>query len=245
MLKHKDFSIIIQARYNSTRYKAKILEKINNKEILLIMVERLKKYKKNIIINISNKNPSKIIKFCKDNDLNYFVGSDSNVLKRYYDCAAYFKSKNVVRIPSDCPVIDVKILEKGLNLFFKGKYTYVTNLCPPSYIDGNDVEIMSFNTLKKLHQNAKNKFDKEHVTTDLRRNINKYKFKNFSAKKNYSLEFRNTLDYKEDLIVIKEIILKLGFNASYNEILQFLINNKKISNINKKHIGTMWYQGKY
>ena len=113
-------------------------------------------------------------------------------------------------------------------------------MCPPSYIDGNDIEIMSFNTLKKLYQNAKNKFDKEHVTTDLRRNINRYKFKNFSTKKNYSLEFRNTLDYKEDLIVIKEIILKLGFNASYDEILQFLINNKKISNINKKHIGTMW-----
>ena len=45
------------------------------------MVKRLEKYKKNIIINISNNNPSKIIKFCKDNELNYFVGSDHNVLK--------------------------------------------------------------------------------------------------------------------------------------------------------------------
>ena len=183
MLKHQNFSIIIQARHNSTRYKAKILEKINNKEILLIMVKRLEKYKKNIIINISNNNPSKIIKFCKDNELNYFVGSDHNVLKRYYDCAAHYKSKNIVRIPLTAQFIDVKILEKGLNLFFKGNYTYVTNLCPPSYIDGNDIEIMSFNILKKLYQNAKNKFDKEHVTTDLRRNINRYKFKNFLLKK--------------------------------------------------------------
>ena len=141
----------------------------------------------------------------------------------------YFKSKNVVRIPSDCPVIDVKILEKGLNLFFKGKYTYVTNLCPPSYIDGNDVEIMSFNTLKKLHQNAKNKFDKEHVTTDLRRNINKYKFKNFSAKKNYSLEFRNTLDYKEDLMFFEELFnffKERIYNVDYQELIKYVLKNE-------------------
>ena len=81
MEKKLNLNIIIQARFNSTRLKGKILKKINNKEILLIMIERLKKYKSNLIINISKKNPDKIVNFCKKNNIRYFIGSDNNVLK--------------------------------------------------------------------------------------------------------------------------------------------------------------------
>jgi spore coat polysaccharide biosynthesis protein SpsF len=244
-LKNREFKIIIQARFNSTRLKGKILKKINNKEILLIMLERLKKFKQKIIINISNKNSSKIIKFCKDNNVNYFVGSDKNVLKRYYDCAVFYKCKNIVRIPSDCPIVDVGIVERALKIYFNNNYSYVTNLQPPTFIDGNDVEVMSFNTLKKLYLITKDNFDKEHVTTNLRRNLANYKYKNFTTRENCSLRFRYTLDYNEDFEVIKKIILKFGIHPSYSKILSFLKKNKKISNINKKHIGTMWYQRKY
>ena len=125
-LKNKsDFNIIIQARFNSRRLRGKVLKKINNKEVLLIMIERLKKFRSNIIVNISQKNPNKIINFCKRNKIRYFVGSDNNVLKRYYDCATKFKTKIIVRIPSDCPLIDAKILEKGMKLFLNQKYSYI------------------------------------------------------------------------------------------------------------------------
>jgi len=118
-----NLNIIIQARFNSSRLKGKILKKINNKEVLLIMIERLKKFRSNIIVNISKKNPYKIINFCKRNKIKYFVGSDNNVLKRYYDCATKFKTKIIVRIPSDCPLIDTKIVEKGMKLFLNKKYS--------------------------------------------------------------------------------------------------------------------------
>lgn len=244
MLKKKSlkFHIIIQARYESKRFKGKILKKIKNKEILLIMVERLKKFKKNIIINISKKNSGKIVSFCKKNNLNYFIGSDKNVLKRFFNCAKNFNSKIIVRIPSDCPLIDYKIVEKGLNTFKKKKYSYVSNLEPPSYIDGNDVEILNFKTLKKIYKNAKTDFDKEHVTTFLRRDLKKVKYKNFGDIEDLSNTFRYTLDYKEDLMVIKQIIFKLGFFANYKKISYFLKKNKNISNLNQKYIGTMWYQ---
>lgn len=235
-------NIIIQARYNSSRLRGKILKKINNKEILLIMLERLKKLESNIIINISNKNSSKIITFCKRNKIKYFVGSDNNVLKRYYDCATKYNSKIIVRIPSDCPLIDVKILEKGLKLFLNNNFSYVSNIINPSYIDGNDVEIFDYKTLKNIYSKAQTKFDKEHVTTFLRRNLNKFKFKNFGADRNLSKKYRYTLDFPEDFFVIKNIINKLGFYCDYKKISKFLIKNKKISNFNKKYIGTMWYQ---
>ena len=237
-----NLNIIIQARFNSSRLKGKILKKINNKEVLLIMIERLKKFRSNIIVNISKKNPYKIINFCKTNKIKYFVGSDNNVLKRYYDCATKFKTKIIVRIPSDCPLIDTKIVEKGMKLFFNKKYSYISNIINPSFIDGNDVEIFDYKTLRFINKMAKTRFDKEHVTTYLRRNIDKFKYKNFKANKNLSKKYRYTLDYPEDFQLINKIVDNLGFNCNYLEISNFLINNKKISNINKKFIGTMWYQ---
>lgn len=242
-IKKKDkFNIIIQARFNSNRLRGKILKKIKDQEILSIMVKRLNKYKKNIIINISEKNPDKIIKFCKKKKINFFIGSDRNVLKRYYDCATYYHSQVIIRIPSDCPLIDPKIVEKGLRIFFNGKFSYVSNLCPATYMDGNDVEIFDFRTLKTLYKKAKTNFDKEHVTTYLRKNIKKFKYKNFQNNLDLSTVFRYTLDYEEDFQLIKKIISKLGFFVTYKNIYQYLKNNKKISNLNKKYIGTMWYQ---
>jgi len=248
--KKLNLNIIIQARLESNRLKGKILKKINNKEILLIMIERLKKFKSNIIINISKKNPDKLINFCKKNKIKYFVGSDNNVLKRYYDCATKYKSKVIVRIPSDCPLIDPKILEKGLKLFLTKKYSYVSNIIYPTYIDGNDVEILDYKTLKFIYNRAKTNFDKEHVTTYLRRNLEnskfkKFKFKNFYVNRNLSNRYRYTIDYPEDFFLIKKLIDNLGFYSNYTKISNFLIKNKKISKINKKYIGTMWYQNKF
>lgn len=238
----KNYFIIIQARFNSTRLKGKILKKINNQEILLIMLKRLHKYKKNIIINISEKNSHKLVTLCKVNKIKYFIGSDKNVLKRYYDCAVHYNAENIIRIPSDCPLIDPQIIERGIKIFSKNKYSYVTNLCPPTYIDGNDVEIITFKQLENIYLRAKSQFDKEHVTTYLRRDLKKYNFKNFRSHKNLSKKYRITLDYKEDFEVIKKIIVNLGSYPSYNDIVLFLEENKYISILNKKYIGKMWYQ---
>lgn len=240
--KNKKFSIIIQARINSSRLKGKILKKINNQEILLIMIKRLKIFKNDIIINISNKNSYKLRKFCQRNDLKYFIGSDQNVLKRYFDCATYHKVKDIIRIPSDCPFIDPKIISNGIKIYKEKKYDYVSNLCPPTFIDGNDFEMFNYRTLKFIYKNAKNKFDKEHVTTFLRKKIKSFKTKNFKTNHNLSLKYRITLDYKEDFKLLKKIVSKIGIYANYNQIKKFLLNNKKISLINKKHIGKMWYQ---
>ena len=240
--RNKEFSIIIQARINSSRLKGKILKKINNQEILSIMIERLKIFKNNIIINISNKNSNKLIKFCQKNNLRYFVGSDRDVLKRYFDCATYYKVENIIRIPSDCPLIDPKIISNGIRIYRKKKYDYVSNLCPPTFIDGNDFEMFSYKTLKFVNKKAKKKFDREHVTTFIRKKAKEFKTKNFKTTHNLSLKYRITLDYKEDFKLLKKIVSNLGIYANYNQIKKYLLNNKKISSLNKKHIGKMWYQ---
>jgi|TARA_Y100000294_G_C8546479_1_gene333387 spore coat polysaccharide biosynthesis protein SpsF (cytidylyltransferase family) len=240
---NKNYAILIQARTASKRFPNKILKKINGKEVLKIMLIRLKKkFKKKIVVVIGNKNYKKIKNVCKSQKIKFFVGSNNNVLNRYYKCAQKNKLDVIVRIPSDCPLIDPNIIKKGLKKFFSVKVDYVSNLMPATYIDGNDVEILSFKSLEKIYNKAKSKFDKEHVTTYLRRNKRIFKIRNFRANEDLSLKYRLTLDYKEDLIVIKKIINKKNIFLNYDSIKKIFEKKPDISEINKKFIGTMWYQ---
>ena len=118
-MNNKNYAIMIQARSGSLRFPNKILKKINRKEILAIMLERLKKvFKNKIIVVIGSKNCKKIVNVCKKQKTKFFIGSNNNVLKRYYMCAKKNKVKTIVRIPSDCPLIDPAIIKKGLKKFF-------------------------------------------------------------------------------------------------------------------------------
>ena len=112
---NKNYAIIIQARLDSKRFPKKIIKKVKNKEILTIMLERLKKkFKGKIIVAISKKDHKKISNICNKQKIKFFLGSENNVLERYYKCAEKNKIKTIVRIPSDCPLIDLNIINKGL-----------------------------------------------------------------------------------------------------------------------------------
>ena len=242
---NKNYAIIIQTRLNSKRFPQKILKKIKKKEVLTIMLERLKKkFKDRIIVAISNKDHKKIVNICYKQKIKFFLGSENNVLKRYYKCAVKNRIKTIVRIPSDCPLIDLDIIKKGLKKFFSSNVDYVSNLIPPSYIDGNDVEIFSIRCLTKIFNNVESRFDKEHVTSYLQRNKKIFKIMNFKANENLSLKYRVTLDYKEDLIVIKKILNNKNIFLNYNSIKNIFKKNPEIYKINRKFIGTMWYQKK-
>jgi spore coat polysaccharide biosynthesis protein SpsF (cytidylyltransferase family) len=242
-MNNKNYALIIQARLNSGRFPNKILKKTNKKEILTIMLERLKKkFKNKIIVAIAKRNCQKIVNICKKQKTKFFIGSNNNVLERYYICAQKNKIETIVRIPSDCPLIDPNIVRKGLEKFFSNNVDYVSNLLPPSYIDGNDVEIFSIKSLSKIYKNVKSKFDKEHVTTYLRRNKKAFKIMNFKDKEDLSLKYRLTLDYNEDLKVIKKMLSNNSIFMNYKSIKNIFKKNPEISKINKKFIGTMWYQ---
>jgi len=244
-MNNKDYALIIQARSNSKRFPNKILKKINKKEILTIMLKRLKKkFRNKIIVVIGNKNCKKIVDICKKQKIKFFIGSNNNVLERYYKCAQKNKVKTIVRIPSDCPLIDPNIIKKGLKKFFSNNVDYVSNLIFPSYIDGNDVEIFSIECLTKIFNNVESRFDKEHVTSYLQRNKKIFRIVNFKTSEDLSLKYRVTLDYKEDLIVIKKILSNKNIFLNYKSIKNIFKKNPAISKINNKFIGTMWYQKK-
>ncbi len=237
----KPIDAIIQARITSSRFPGKVLRKIGSKTVLEIMYDRLRfsKIINKIIFAIpNNKKNKKLLEFLKLKKYEYFKGSEKNVLKRYYHTAKKFNSKNIMRLTSDCPLIDYKICDKLIKTFRNKKIDHIyTGL---SYAEGLDVEILSFNSLKKIYKNAKTNLEKEHATYYIKRNPKQFTSLKVENKKNFS-KFRFTLDEKKDFRVIKEIIkkfpqiLKKKYVAS-NKIINFLKKNKKVFQINSQII---------
>ena len=241
-------TVIIQARTNSTRFPRKILKKISGKTILEILIKRLKKSKKIlkiIVAGTKNENDKEILKICKKLKVNFYAGDENNVLKRYFDVATKFNCKDIVRVTSDCPFLDHKIMDKIIHTYYKKKLEYCSNTLIPYFADGQDVEIFSYTQLKKANQYAKNNFEREHVTTYIKKNSNIKKF-NVYDDENLS-QIRITIDEPEDLIVLKNIYNHFkSFNFSYKKIKLLYKKNKKLFETNsniKRNMGSITSTG--
>lgn len=232
--------ILVQARTGSKRLKNKVLKKINNKTILENLILRLKKcnsIKNIIILTTKKKEDNKIINLLKKINVNFFRGSENDLVSRYYECTKKYRIKNIIRITSDCVLIDPKYIDKFYRFYKANKYDYVSNTVPPeksTFPDGTDVEIFSSEVLRKVNKYCKDKIDREHLTNYIwkSKNFKTYIFKN---KKNLS-HYKYSLDYKEDFYAIKKIFESLKKNSQFgytNEVIKIIDNNPKILKVMK------------
>ena len=126
-------------------------------------------------------------------------------------------------------------------------FDFVSNLHPPSYPDGNDVEVVSMSALKDAWQNAVRVLEREHTTPYLWENPDKFKIGNvlWESGKNYSKSHRFTIDYPEDYHFIKKVYDEL-FDENriftLEDILELLERKPEIKNINSKYAGINWYR---
>jgi spore coat polysaccharide biosynthesis protein SpsF len=229
-------TVIIQARTGSTRLPKKVLAKIQNQYLVEHVINRVKSTKNidQIILATTNKEEDKILlKIAKKNNIIGYAGEVNNVLKRYFKCAEKFNADPIIRITADCPLIDPIIIEKILKFFQRNTFDYVTNTLPPTFPDGLDVEIFSFDSLKKSYNKAKLKSEKEHVTPYIRNH--KKLFKTFNLKHNLDLsQHRWTVDEKLDLKFVRLIYAKMKPEKFFGmkEILSIIDKNPILSNIN-------------
>lgn len=237
-----DYFIIIQARTGSTRYPKKIIKKINKITILEILIERLKrkvKSEKLIIATTINKNDNILCNIAKKNNIKYFRGSEKNVMSRYLKIGEVYNLDTIVRITSDCPFIDPKLLIKMLNIFDKKNIDYLSNTLPfekKMFPDGSDIEIFNYKSLVKSFKFTK-KSELEHVTNQLWKN-KKFKSKIYHQKLNLS-KFRYSLDYKSDFLIIKKIYYYLKKNklsGTAYQITNFLSKNQKLFDTGKQNL---------
>ena len=214
-----------------------------NYSVLEFLLKRLsslgKKYK--LIIGTTKKDQKKISNISKKYNFIVEVGSERNVLSRFYNIAKN-KLETVVRVNSDSPLLINHLIEKYLIQFIKNKkIDYMTNILKPSFPYGLAVEIFKFNVLKKAFLNAKNKQQKEHVTPYIYQNKKKFLIRHILNKKNLS-KYRFCIDYPQDLKLLKIIIKKSksGTNLSYIDAINILKKDKKLMKINEKFNNTFF-----
>jgi spore coat polysaccharide biosynthesis protein SpsF (cytidylyltransferase family) len=231
--------LITQARIGSTRLPGKVLKKIGNKTLLQIHLERLCKCKSitDIIVATTANDEDNII---YENSLflgfNAFKGSENDVLDRFYQAVKNIKPEWIVRVTSDCPLIDPVLVDNVVNFVRDNKKDYGSNILIENFPDGQDVEVFKFSVLEYAWNNASLLSDREHVTTYIRKNSdfnggNLFSAINYPCHNNFS-DIRMTVDEKIDFDLISILINNLGVDKSWLEYTNHIIDNKlyKINN---------------
>ncbi len=223
---------IIQARTGSTRLPGKVLLPLADKTVLEHVVERTARAKlidEVIVATTMKKEDLPIVKMVANMGFRVFTGSEKDVLDRYYQCARLAKADHIVRITSDCPFVDPYIIDEVINKHIRDEADVTKNT---NCIHGFEVEVFTFNMLKKAWEEARLLSEREHVSP--------YMFKTATIIRKLSIPedipgVRLVLDYKEDYIVIKEVFEALyGKNKkfSYKDVLKFINTNKDILKVN-------------
>ena len=239
--------ILIQARTSSSRFPEKVIQKPRGMTILELLIKRVKqaKFIDDIIIVTSSDSSDDIIeKITINNGVKIYRGSLENVLDRYYKACQTYKTKVIVRITGDCPLIDPQLIDLIVEKFKFLKVDYLSNTIIPKFPDGQDVEVFSFHALKTAWANATLNSEREHVTPFIYKNSSFYGQKLFNAV-NYDNEegdyskIRMTVDYKEDFELIKALIEKGGTNLSWKSFVEIIENNdlEKVNIIYKRNQG--------
>lgn len=241
---------IIQARSGSTRLPNKILLKILNKEILLLLIDRViaaQLVDHIIIATTTDREDDRIVEIVENYHpkVSFFRGDENDVLDRYYQAALEYKNTNrrdidIIRITSDCPLIDPNIIDLHIKEFNQRKVDYLSSrINKRTWPHGMEMEIFTFEALQQAWENAKEPFEREHVTPYIyKSHPEKFKLYEFCYKKDIS-DYRLTIDYKEDYEIVKTIYIKLYPNNSMftlDDILKLLNNEPNLLKINANRI---------
>ncbi len=230
---------IIQARMGSTRLPAKVMKRLQGKTVLEHVIARVRQSKliDEIVIATTTHNRDLAIQAeALKCNVKAFRGSEDDVLSRYYFAAQKHNLDIIVRITSDCPLIDPFVLDEIIDFYLKNNYDIVSNagsdLSTRTYPRGLDTEVFSFKVLQQAFNNAKEKYQREHVTPYIYEMSNKrYYYKNDV---DYS-KYRWTLDTAEDFKLVSEVYGHLyhGVHDFYlNEIVNLFADRPELYQIN-------------
>lgn len=233
---------VTQARYGSTRLPAKVLKKVGEETLLDIHLQRILASKKisNLIVATTNEIGSKeIVHIAVNNGVGVYCGSINDVLERFYFAVKDFQPDYVVRLTSDCPLIDPEVIDTVVEDCVNSGVDYVSNTLKPTYPDGLDVEVFKFSALKRAYEEATLKSEREHVTPYIKKNStfnggSIFTSKNVESDWNCS-DYRMTVDTQEDFDVIEKLIKALGKDAHWKDYVNYLNKHDAVRLLNSNH----------
>lgn len=243
---------VVQARMSSTRLPFKVMMSLAGKPLIYRQIERINSsiLSGTIVVATSNEeSDDDLANYCISEGINVYRGSLNDLLDRHYHAAKSVNANIVIKIPSDCPLIDPNVINKVVKYYLNNqeKFDFVSNLHPATYPDGNDVEIMSISALETALNFAQKDYEREHTTPFFWENPERFRIGNIEWETgfNYSMSHRWTIDYEEDYLFIKRVYDEL-YNPNYPftlyDILNLLDRKPDIKLINKKFAGVNWYR---
>ena len=228
---------IVQIRMGSTRLPKKAFLDLCGHPLIYHVVSRLQQCKnldRIIVATTDNKIDDEIEEWCDRNNIVCFRGDEEDVLKRYYDCATAFGIDLIVRITGDDPFKDYNLIDEAVECAVVNKLDFVCNNSPVTYPEGLDVEVITYNVLKQIHENANSPEHREHVTLYIHENKSDFTIQNLADSIDRS-SYRWTIDFPKDyqfVKVIYEELFKEGELFQSQEIYNLLRIRPELQLIN-------------
>jgi len=245
-------TIVIQARMSSSGFDGQVLLPILGEPLLYRIIERINqsKYDVNIVVVTSTEQKDyEIAKFCHDKNITFYRVDLKNLLDRNYQVALLTGAKILIQIPSNSPLIDPNIIDKVIDFYLGNlnKYDFVSNVHPATYPDGNEVELMSFDSLEKAWKDANRPFEFEYTRPYFWKNPRKFRSGNVTWET--GLDYSNShcftigseADYKF-IIRVYEALYPINPRFALKDILNLISSQPLIYKINTKFSGANLYR---
>lgn len=224
--------LITQARLGSNRLPKKVLLKIGNESMLSLHLKRIKKAElidEILVATTHEDGVEEIISICNQLNIKYYQGNTYDVLDRFYRASKDNSPEWVVRVTSDCPLIDPILIDKVIRTALDTNSDYCSNILTEDFPDGQDVEVFKFSVLETAWKNAKLNSEREHVTPYIKKNSDFNSKKMFTAidvkcHSDFNL-VRMTVDEFVDLETIRLMVKELGTSCGWEDYKDYLINN--------------------
>jgi spore coat polysaccharide biosynthesis protein SpsF len=243
---------VVQARRSSTRLPDKVLSEVAGAPLLVRMLERVLRARtvgQVVVATTTDSEDDAIVRACRRLPVAVFRGHPTDLLDRHLAAAREHAADLVVKIPSDCPLIDPEVVDLviGRALAQPGRWDYLSNLHPASWPDGHDVEVMTRDALETAWRVADRDFEREHTTPFIWERPHQFRLGNVAwpGGRDYSMSHRFTIDYAEDLAFIRAVYERLhphdpafGLEA----ILALLDEEPTLRHLNACHLGVNWYR---
>ncbi len=237
-------ALVTQVRVGSTRLNGKILKKIDRDDtVLSLHLKRLKNSKMvtHFVVATTNEpGVEEIIRASAEAGFETYQGSLNNVLERFYKAVSMIEPDYIVRVTSDCPLIDPDLVDLCVKKIINDQsLDYVSTNIGLTYPDGFDCEVFKYGALKIAYQNTDRSSDKEHVTPYIWRNSTAFEGKLFRSEgvplkdETYG-KLRLTVDTKEDLEVVQKVVARCGKNKTWLQYSNELLNFKELYEMNHR-----------
>lgn len=241
-------SVIVQARMGSERLPGKVAREIKDKPVLAHIIARLKNAQTidDIIIATSNKSDDdRVVEIAKENGVEYYRGSEVNVLSRYLEAGKRYNSDIIIRVTGDCPLIDPVIIDEVTKAFMKSDCEYMRlDVSDDGYPRGLDVEIFNYDALLEVERliNKDREQGKyvdpylEHVTLYIYRNQDKFSLAYYYPPEDLKRNYRLCIDEKADFQLIRTLydhFYDEGKTIDVRQVIEYLDKHPEIANINQ------------